>query len=152
MNFDPHGVFSASREQLPALWHAARAEGVPEGVATPKTPTVGRDARSRTLQHQILWDSVKVRWEGIQFNATVQDGQSTLALEPGGSAPEGTITLVTSKAWFGKKFPTTDSDTELEIQIPGSSKWATFNITGVAGVYDITDDQITIVAEFHPNP
>jgi hypothetical protein len=145
---DPTGIYTAASKGYADAWEAARRAAMPSGVSgDPGVPTVDREARNRYLANQVKWDAIKCCWGSVEFQARVQDGQSTLMLEPGGTVPDGILTLVTSKEFFKKgKFPIQGD--EILVQLPPPiSNWSHWFITSVAGQHDTTDASLLLVLE-----
>ncbi len=92
---------------------------------------------NRLLQGQINWLSVQVRWNGLEFKASLDDGQATAPLESGGLGATGTVTLLFSKSLFPTDGRPKQQDT---FQLLVGGKWKNFDVITISDGFDETDD------------
>jgi hypothetical protein len=133
---DPTGFWDANRKANDENWKAILAEST----------IIGADKAelARVFRGILSWLTVTVRWNRIEFQASLDDGQATQPLEAGGMGATGTITIVFAESQFGNRPLPSQHDT-CELQVQG--KWKNFTITSVSYGFDGHDDAMLATLE-----
>jgi hypothetical protein len=126
---DPTGFWAANRLANDAAW----ATLLPAGT------TLGADKAelNRIFRASLAWLTVTVRWDNIEFQASIDDGQASMPLEMGGMGATGTITLVFSQAQFDPKNRPAQKHT---IAIQAKGEWKNFTIDSISEGFDEMSD------------
>lgn len=104
------------------------------------------NVRAAILAKQISFSSIKVRWNDIEFDASIDDGQASAMLEIGGTGSTGQITLVFSKddpKFRGEGWPSFND----EVQILVRGDWKLFAIKSISEGFDSTDSAVIAILE-----
>ena len=133
---DPTGFWAANGVANESNWQAV----LPAGT------TLGADKAelNRIFRASLAWLTVTVRWDNIEFQASLDDGQAGMPLEMGGMGATGTITLVFSQEQFNAKDRPAQNHT---IAIMAKGEWKNFRITSISEGFDEASDGLIATCE-----
>ena len=133
---DPTGFWAANRRANEANW----ASILPVGT----TLSADKAEIARIFRASLAWLTVTVRWDNIEFQASLDDGQAAMPLEAGGMGATGTITLVFSQSQFNNRDRPAQHHT---VAIVAKGEWKNFTITSISEGFDESDDCIIATCE-----
>jgi hypothetical protein len=133
---DPTGFWAANRVANEANWTAVLPAGTILGA--------DKAEMARIFRASLAWLTVTVRWDNIEFQASLDDGQAGMPLEVGGMGASGTITLVFSQSQFDPKNRPAQHHT---VAIQAKGEWKNFTITGISEGFDENDDCLIATCE-----
>lgn len=128
---DPTGFWDRNRKANDTSW----ASLLPAGTI------LGADKAeiNRIFRASLAWLTVTVKWDNIEFQASIDDGQAGMPLEMGGLGAAGTITLVFSQSQFDPRHRPAQKHT---IAIMAKGEWKNFTIDTISEGFDESDDSL----------
>lgn len=133
---DPTGFWAANRRSNDANWQNILPAGTILGA--------DRAELNRIFNASLAWLTVTVRWDNVEFQASIDDGQAGMPLEIGGMGATGTITLVFSQAQFDPKNRPAQHHT---VAIQAKGEWKNFTITSISEGFDEMSDGLIATCE-----
>lgn len=133
---DSTGFWAANLRANEANWKAV----------LPSDTILGADKAvlNRIFAASLSWLTVTVRWDNIEFQASLDDAQASMPLETGGMGATGTITLVFNQSQFDPKHRPAQHHT---VAIMAKGEWKNFTITAISEGFDESSDQIVATCE-----
>lgn len=137
---DPGGFWTANAKANDEAWS--------NGSVIPRNTILQIDANERAaiLQKAIAFLPTRVRWNGIEFDASLDDGQSGAPLEAGGTGATGQITIVFSKsdpAFAANNWPGPNDELEMVVR----DNWKLFAIKLISEGFNQLDDAVVAYLE-----
>lgn len=126
---DPTGFWAANRRRNDTNWAGLLPAGTILGA--------DKEELNRIFRASLAWLTVTVRWDNVEFQASIDDGQAGMPLEMGGMGATGTITLVFSQSQFAAKDRPAQNHT---IAIMAKGEWKNFTITSISEGFDEASD------------
>jgi len=133
---DPLGFWDKNRKANDANWQGVLLSGTILGA--------DKAELNRIFHASLAWLTVTVRWDNVEFQASIDDGQAGMPLEVGGMGATGTITLVFTQAQFHDKDRPAQHHT---IAIMAKGEWKNFTITSISEGFDENGDELIATCE-----
>jgi hypothetical protein len=133
---DTTGFWAANRRANDANW----LDVLPVGTSL----AADKEELNRIFRASLMWLTVTVRWDNIEFQASLDDGQAAMPLEMGGMGATGTITLVFSQSQFDPKNRPAQHHT---VSIMAKGEWKNFTITSISEGFDESSDSLIATCE-----
>jgi len=133
---DPTGFWEANLRANEANWAAVLPSGTILGA--------DKAVLNRIFAASLAWLTVTVRWDNIEFQASLDDAQASMPLETGGMGATGTITLVFNQSQFDPKHRPAQHHT---VAIMAKGEWKNFTITAISEGFDESSDQLVATCE-----
>lgn len=128
---DPTGFWTRLAARIAPGW----AKVLPLGTLV----QVDRHAEAQNLQQLIAKNPVRIRWKKVEFDALLNDGDSSMPMESGGLGISGTVTLIFSKSSFaGNNYPRQKD--VFKIQVRG--RWKNFQVGPISEGFNDYDDAL----------
>lgn len=137
---DPDGFWTQNAKQNDANWSDGKV--LPAGTIL----QIDANERAAILQKAISFLPTRVRWNGIEFDASLDDGQSGAPLDVGGTGATGQITITFSKsdpAFSANNWPAPNDELEMIVR----DNWKIFAIKQISEGFNQLDDAVVAYLE-----
>lgn len=135
---DPSGFWTANAKANDEAWS--------NGSVIPRDTIMQIDANERAaiLRKAISLLPTRVRWGAIEFDASLDDGQSGAPLDVGGTGATGLVTITFSKsdpAFSANNWPGPNDELEMIVR----DNWKMFQIDTISEGFNQLDDAVIAI-------